>query len=60
MNENPNARITDITKFVMEQDDFHEASNLLEDIFCNKEKVLCQEENLWLKLTIIQVTLNQG
>lgn len=37
MNENPNARPSDITKFVMEQDDFHEASKLLEDNFGNKE-----------------------
>ena len=37
MNENPNARISDITKFVKEQDDFHEASKFLEDVFGNKE-----------------------
>lgn len=26
MNENPNARTSDIAKFVMDQDDFHEAA----------------------------------
>lgn len=37
MNETPNARISDITKFVKEQDDFHGASKFLEDVFGNKE-----------------------
>lgn len=37
MNETPNARISDITKFVMEQDDFHETSKFLEDVSGNKE-----------------------